>query len=70
METQYEVCVGRPRWQCRWWLRSKPAPILPGDDGLFHGAEMYVPWWAWPLDLAHRLIFGSTKLEQLEETDQ
>jgi len=29
--------------------------------------EGYIPHWAWPLELLHRLVFGSTQIGPIED---
>jgi hypothetical protein len=49
----------------RWWLKTRPCTIgiQVGDSGLPACREFYVPWYAWPLEALHRIVFGKTKLE-------
>ena len=43
----------------RWWLRTRHiAPVLHADGQWGASQELYVPFWAWPLELAHRALFG------------
>ena len=58
-----------PRPLCRWWMRLRP--ICKGFQIESCGEflppiELYVPWWAWPFELVHRLIFGRAKLHNYE----
>ena len=49
--------VDRPKW----WLKTRNVRngTLPFDDwGNTAPKELYVPWWAWPLEL----LFGSDKI--------
>jgi hypothetical protein len=73
-----EMRIGKSRHQLltRWWLRSrscKHAIQLPDKTAVVDGirinyfqfqpcVEFYVPIWAWPFELLHRIVFGSVKL--------
>ena len=49
----------------RWWLRTRNCKLgiqMNPEDGMPACIEFYVPWWAWPLELIHRAIFGYPKL--------
>lgn len=62
---QSEFIVGYSRAFTKWWLRTRVVTPAKQDaeSGLWHAMhEIYVPWWAWPLELAHRAIFGRTIL--------
>ena len=59
--------TGRPRWLCRWWLLTRPCARgeqLDSCGAFSPSIEFFVPWWAWPLELLHRAIFGSTRLSR------
>jgi len=58
----------RPRWLCRWWLRTREGQPIAGKNPCreISTCEFYVPWWGWPLELLHRAIFGYAKLEKLD----
>jgi len=61
-----EVCIGHPRWLCRWWLSFRPC-VSEQIDGLWTApSEGYIPWWAWPFELCHRLIWGRCSLSEEE----
>jgi len=74
MNKQMKVGISLPKILCRWWLRIRPCKNgvqLSGADIRCDGItiiqmpaciESYVPWWAWPLELIHRSIFGHAKL--------
>ena len=47
----------KPLWRCRWWLATRPV-----HDADMPVVEFYVPWWAWPLELCHRAIFGVDRI--------
>jgi hypothetical protein len=53
-----------PRPQCRWWLRTRPCShgVQIGPEGIPAAVEFYVPWWAWPFELLHWLVFGKASL--------
>lgn len=63
--SEMKVGYGYPRILCKWWLRAEKIreiqPLTP--DGL-RCAEwrMVVPWWAWPLELVHRAVFGGARI--------
>lgn len=67
MKEEYKVGTCRPLPFCRWWCRVRPlknAVQLNAGEGIPAAVEFYVPWWAWPFELLHRLIFGSTKFKE------
>lgn len=50
---------------CRWWLRTRECELgvqVPTADAMPACIEFYVPWWGWPLEWLHRLIFGRARL--------
>lgn len=54
-----------PKPCLKWWLHTRDVKgqiAAPGVD-LPPCIEFYVPWWAWPLELAHRMIFGREKIQ-------
>jgi len=53
-ECSYQVGISRPRYLCRWWLRSRNIVSVQTPRGLIRGGELYVPLWAWPLELCTR----------------
>lgn len=70
--TQNGIRKAKPIPLCRWWLRTR---LIPGDvttrvnfagmkDSVTSSpvVEFYVPWWAWPLEWMHRLVFGTVIL--------
>lgn len=61
MDHCYGVAVSRPYIFCRWWLRTRKC--TPSQIG-GASAEFYVPLWAWPLELMHRLLFGKATLQE------
>ncbi len=67
MTPQELFVVGKSRHPllCRWWLRTRK--IKPEPRGGMPVFEFYTPWWAWPLELLHRLVFGRARLEPIEE---
>jgi len=66
-KNDYVKSIGRPWYFCKWWLKCETYPLDKDPDGFTHGAKIYVPWWAWPLELLHRLVFGYPKLEAAEQ---
>jgi len=53
-----------PKYLCRWWLRTRPcknAVQINAGQGIPASVEFYVPFWAWPFEILHRAIFGSTR---------
>jgi len=63
MSMDYVYRKSRRRIFCRWWLRTRPVMnVKPSPFGQHAVREFFVPWWAWPLELLHRGIFGHTKL--------
>ena len=65
-ESTFGTAKCRPLFLCRWWLKTRdiknPIQLNPGE-GIPPAVEFYVPWWAWPLELLHRLIFGHARLK-------
>ena len=59
--SQMKSCRGRHPLLCKWWMRVEPLKFEPSSR-LQSGARFYVPWWAWPLELVHRAIFGRVKI--------
>lgn len=51
----YITVTAYPKILCRWWLKSKQENNI---------AEFYVPWWAWPMEFIHRIIFGASKIRR------
>lgn len=59
--------TGLPRQLTRWWLKVRQIEPIRTDDGLIHAmSEFYVPFWAWPFELLHRMVFGSTKITSIK----
>jgi hypothetical protein len=48
----------RSRYASRWWLRAGKCEVNT-REGWIGGAELYVPWWAWPFELLYRAVFGN-----------
>ena len=71
MDTKHDewvVMKGHPRWLTRWWLRTQPIQAEITPDGMVGAScEFHVPWWAWPLELAHWALFGRPRLGKLDE---
>ena len=58
----YSVSEGLPRCLTKWWMRCRSCQSVQ-IDGLWTAcSEFYVPWWAWPLEIVHRLAFGKVKV--------
>lgn len=68
--TEYLSMISKPKYLCRWWIRTRriktaEESILYDDNNkkiIFPMYEMYVPFWAKPLDFIWKLIFGNPKL--------
>ena len=45
-------------------------PLHVDECRMSANVELYVPWWAWPLELAHRAVFGPVSLSNAECTDR
>lgn len=67
---RYAEACSRVMITPRWWLKLRNVN-LPGRSNIRdmadlqemaaeadQAAEFYVPWWAWPLEWIHRLVFG------------
>lgn len=53
-----------PWYMRRWWLKGREVTPIRYADGTVGGCgELYVPLWAWPLELLHRAIFGRVHLK-------
>lgn len=64
MNTENVTGTSLPRPLTKWWLRAGPPPIAANyAHGEIPGAQIYVPWWAWPLELLHRAVFGKVTLQ-------
>ena len=57
--------TGRHRVLSRWWLKTRATKtgVQLNNGEMPACVELYVPFWAWPLEILHRLVFGSTKIE-------
>jgi len=66
---EYKIGQQDPWYKRRWWLRVRTIEERIDEiNHLWHAcAELYVPWWAWPLELLHRMIFGKIVLEKIDE---
>jgi hypothetical protein len=60
IEREYKTATLGPSWKRKWWMRSREIDAVDG----FRRYEMYSPWWAWPLELIHRIVFGYTRLSK------
>ena len=54
----------RSKLMQRWWVKSRPSGKFLYFDGKGNQPviEFYTPWWGWPFELLHRLIFGYPKI--------
>lgn len=59
---QYARGTARPPVFQKWWLRTCTPVLRRDEQGRLYGLELYVPWWAWPFELLHRLAFGNPEL--------
>lgn len=67
MKTEMTVGKCLPLPLCKWWKRARPSTRgIQLNNGAPPCIELYVPWWAWPLELVHRAIFGNPKLTPIE----
>ena len=64
-----ENIIGRQKLFCRWWCRTREVPntdcwIKIGNEEWKRVpiTEFYIPWWSWPLEILHRMVFGKPKL--------
>ena len=59
-----EMKLGRalPWYLRKWWMRTRNVVSVQTPQGWTGCAEFYVPFWAWPLEMLHRLMFGNSKL--------
>jgi len=72
-EITYVKGICRPIIFTRWWLRTRKIKSGPefNEYGLKHAVhELYVPWWSWPFELLHRLVFGRAKLGDIHENQR
>jgi hypothetical protein len=61
--SKYTSVKQKPYLLTRWWINTREVTPVIYENGLVGAChEFYVPVWAWPFELLHRLIFGSTKL--------
>ncbi len=64
--TMYESKQGLLPIFTRWWLKWRPckrAVQINAGQGIPACIEFYVPWYAWPLEFIHRMIFGKTEFK-------
>ena len=61
---EYVTKISLPKLLTRWWLKTRPCKniVQIGSKGVPACIEFYVPFWAWPFELIHRLFFGRTVL--------
>jgi hypothetical protein len=55
----YSVCKAKPRYLCRWWLKTRRINSYETNEGLTAEYEFYCPTWAKPLDFVWKLVFGN-----------
>lgn len=71
--SKYITIISKPRWQCRWWLKTRICKNVNatiqtnGKQIIWPIFEFYCPKWAKPLDWFHERIFGSHKLKKIDE---
>ncbi len=65
MKEEYVMGKSLPKPLTRWWLKTRPCKnaVQIGPKGMPACIEFYVPWYAWPFELLHRIIFGKATLE-------
>lgn len=52
-----------PWYQRRWWLRTRYHQTSVTTEGIYPSGELYVPWWATPLEFVHRAFVGKSQLK-------
>ena len=63
VDAEYIKVKQKPIILTRWWLKTKEVKAIVYPNNLIGASyEFYVPLWAWPLELLHRMIFKQTKL--------
>ena len=64
-ERDYVNGKALPKLLARWWLKMRICKnaIQLGPKGMPACVEFYVPWWGWPFEMIHRLIFGKAVLK-------
>lgn len=56
--------ISRHKLLSRWWLKTREVKdIAVPLTSLNYPIEFYIPFWAWPLEILYRLIFGATKID-------
>ncbi len=63
MVRKYSIGQSRHPILCRWWVKTKECEATTPEEAVH---ELYVPFWAWPFEWLHRLVFGRATLEQPE----
>lgn len=61
------VFQGKPWYFCKWWMRCSISKLENDQNGYIDAARFYVPIWAYPLELIHRMIFGFVKIYPIKE---
>ena len=58
-EMKFSTATQENVFRRRWWLNTRGCPPVKYPDGTTGAsAEIYVPFWAWPLEALHRAVFG------------
>lgn len=60
--SELKLCPARSRFARRWWLKCKVTKLIDDPNGFTDLAEFYVPFWAWPFELCHRMVFGYSRI--------
>lgn len=66
MKTEYTFGRSRHPALCRWWLSARKVPKHPIEPAGMPCFKLVVPFWAWPLELLHRAVFGKAKIIAVE----
>lgn len=67
MYNDYVVGISKPKYLCRWWMKSRYIKSIWTPSGWTAKSEFYCPWYAKPLDFIWKLIFGNPKLIRNKE---
>lgn len=62
--TGYVFAKQKPLFLRRWWVKIRECKdaVQIDDSGIPACHEFYVPWYAWPLELIYRAVFGKVEL--------
>ena len=67
MKTEMTLRKALPYPLCKWWKRARTCKRgIQLNNNMLPCIEFYVPWWAWPLEIVYRAIFGNPKLIPIE----